>query len=245
MRVLILEDEPLAAQDLEALLHTLPYDITVEAVLPSVQQAVDWLRQHPAPDLIFSDIHLQDGKSFAVFRQVTVQAPVIFCTAYDQYALEAFQTQGLDYLLKPVAQKDLERCFQKLAQLQQAALLYEGHRQKTIYKETLLAYLRQEIIPVPVADIKYIEYKRGNTWLMTAKAKYEFRATLESLQEELNPIDFFRANRQFLIHRQAVEKAEQANGRKLTVHLRELPAKISVSKEKAGVFLKWLAAEIS
>lgn len=241
MRVLILEDEALAAQDLQDLLFTLPYDIKVTAVLPSVQQAVAWLQEHPAPDLIFSDIHLQDGKSFSVFRQVCVAAPVIFCTAYDQYALEAFQSQGLDYLLKPVAVKDLERCFQKIAQLRQAALLFEKAAEKTVYKETLIAYLRQEIIPVAVADIKYIEYKRGFTWLMTGNAKYEYRATLESLQEELNPAVFFRANRQFLIHRQAVEKAEQATGRKLTVHLRNTPAKVSVSKEKAGLFLKWLA----
>lgn len=244
MRVLILEDEPLAAQDLVACLLELPYQIEVIAVLPSVKETVDWLKNNPAPDLIFSDIHLQDGKSFAVFQQVSVQAPVIFCTAYDQYALEAFQTQGIDYLLKPVAQKDLERCFQKIQDLRQSGFL-SGPQLKTAYRKTLLAYLRQEIIPLQVASISYIEYKRGNTRIYTDDSKFEFRATLESLQEELNPNHFFRANRQIIVQRQAIEKAEQSSGRKLTVHLRGMPVKISVSKEKATQFLKWLEAETS
>jgi len=251
MRVLILEDEPAAARELaEALAGSRP-SWTVEAPIDSVEGALEWFGTHAAPDLVISDIQLADGLSFDVFRRVVGGFPIVFCTAFDEYAVRAFEQNSIDYLLKPVDPARLERALAKFEGLRQffaaqsedygnrlkGAIRQAGRRSRS----TLLARGKDRQIPLPVGEIRWIRSSGGVTIAFSAGRRHVLDETLDELEASLDPWAFRRANRQFLVARSAIEEVRTLAARKLEARLVcEVPEPVVVSKAAAPEFLRWL-----
>ncbi|RDV11798.1 DNA-binding response regulator [Pontibacter diazotrophicus] len=251
MKVVIIEDEPLTAEDLADTLLQVDSSIQIEAVLPSVKKAVAYFKEGAFPDLIFSDIQLGDGLSFEIFKAVPISAPVVFCTAYNEYALDAFNANGIDYVLKPFTRDSIENTLHKYRQLQKSLTKtetsYEGlfellERRLAPKRSSILVYQRDKIIPLPTADIAlcYVENQLTRAVCFDQKS-FVVNHTLDELESMLGP-DFFRANRQHLVHKKAVREASHYFGRKLHVALTvPFEEDVIVSKTKSPVFLSWLA----
>lgn len=252
MTILIIEDEARAAQDLATMLRNVLPTGRLLACLDSVETAVAWLRQHPAPDLIFMDIQLADGVSFEILRDVEVTSPVIFCTAYDEYALKAFQLNSIDYLLKPLEEADLKRSLDKLAAMREnlgdwpQKLLNWFSQQPPARssggKTSFLVSFKGKMFPVSTQEAAYFTIEDGLSFLITFDGrKLPLSQTLDVIEEQLDPHHFFRANRQYLIAFGAVKEVEPYYARKLAVKLRSVkPETILISREKATSFLHWL-----
>lgn len=250
MKALIIEDEMMAAQSLQKLLAKVSPDTEVLCVLETVEESVEWLTSHPMPDLLFMDIHLADGSSFAIFDKVDITCPVIFTTAYDEYALKAFEVNSIDYLLKPINKSDLERAMNKykslIASHQKPSLdgLLEqmgGVRKK--YKSCFLIPERDKLIPLATSNIAYIfiDTKTVKAIAMDGHTYY-LNQTLDEIMAQLDPEQFFRANRQFIISRWSVKDMTVWFGNKLAVNLIvPTPEKIIVSKARVGEFKTWFA----
>jgi two-component system response regulator LytT len=251
MRIVIIEDEKLTATNLAETIVTVVPDAQITAILSSVRSAVSWFRENEQPDLIFSDIQLGDGLCFEIFITIPVHSPVIFCTAYDEYALKAFDANGIDYILKPFDKTTIEEAFQKyhtlkdsftgkISNLDQIIQFIENKKKQA--NASVLVYKQDKIIPVRFEDIALFYVENEITRLITFDHKaYTINKTMEKV-EEISPDDFFRVNRQFLIHHRAIKEASQYFGRKLslslTVPFRET---ITVSKNKVPSFLNWLS----
>ena len=251
MRIVIIEDEKLTAHNLgDTILSILP-EARIIAYLYSVHSAISWLEQNDQPDLIFSDVQLGDGLCFEIFKTVAVHAPVIFCTAYDEYALKAFDANGIDYILKPFDKESIEAAFQKynklkntftgsITNLDQIIQLIEDKKKKS--KGSVLVYKQDKILPVRFEDIAIFYIENDITRLNTFDQKtFTINKTMEKV-EEICPGYFYRVNRQFLINRKAIKEASQYFGRKLSLNL-TIPYKetITVSKNKVADFLSWLS----
>jgi len=251
MKVIIIEDELKTAKELQNMLQELDSDIKVEAVLRSVSSAIEWLNSHPTPELIFSDIQLGDGLSFEVFKEVQTKAPVVFCTAFDEYAIRAFESNSIDYLLKPIDEDMLQKSLEKYLRFKEHLINENQHvtnRNKVIaqmdtsFKQNLLVHYREKIIPVRVMDIQFIYASNGLVYVYISNDKnYPVHYTIEQLENLLNPQQFFRANRKFMVNRDFISNIEHYFNRKLFVTTKtEAPEKIIISKIKAQPFLKWV-----
>jgi DNA-binding LytR/AlgR family response regulator len=252
MNIVIIEDEAIVADELEADIKKL-IDEPVEIVkLKSVKEAIAYFKKADAPDLIFSDIQLGDGLSFEIFVAEPVAVPVIFCTAYDEYALDAFKANGIDYILKPFTRQTLDSALQKYRQLkkifsadqtpQYDALMQMLTGRGTQTAASVLVYHQDKIIPVKMEDIALFYLENEITHLLTFSGKCYFpNKNLDEL-EKLSGNIFFRANRQSLICRKAIIDVSSFFSRKLSLNL-NIPFndKIIVSKGKASQFLNWLA----
>ncbi|MBI9061325.1 MAG: response regulator transcription factor, partial [Marinilabiliaceae bacterium] len=245
-KVLIVEDEMPSARKLRAFLEKIEPDFDVVAILESVQQTVKFLSEN-AVDLIFLDIHLADGNSFGIFNQVEVNAPIIFTTAYDQYAIEAFTQNSIGYLLKPLSKEKLEMAIAKFKQMQpsqhkaQPAIDYQqlgkiiAQQQKPDYQERFMVYYKDKIKTVPVEDIAYF-YADGKAVFMSLHnhKTFDLNFTLEQLEAKLNPRYFFRANRKYIVNIKAVKEAMVYSKSKLKLHLApDTPTDVIVSSLKA------------
>lgn len=249
-RTIILENELTTAAGLKKMLEGIREDIVVEAVLPSVADSIAWLRSHTEPDVIFSDIVLNDGLCFNIFKQVEISCPVIFCTGFDKYAVEAFKNNGVDYLLKPISPPDLEESFRKLENIRPLFTrlndLYKDiHRlmeiENVLYPKAVLCYFRDEIIPVLTESIKYISIEDRCVQVYTEEKPYKINKTMDQLMSMLNPYHFFRVDRKYIIHRNAIQSIKKTLDRKLNVMLAlPDPPVISVGKDKTSDFKKWL-----
>lgn len=251
MRVLILEDEPAAARELAEALAVARPSWTVEAPIDSVEGAMEWFGRHPAPDLVFSDIQLSDGLSFDVFRHVGGGFPIVFCTAFDEYAVRAFEQNSIDYLLKPVDPARLERALAKFEGLRlffAAQSVEYGNRLEGAIRQaerrprtTLLARGRDRLVPLPVGEIQWIRSSGGVTIAFSAGRRHVLDETLDELEANLDSGSFRRVNRQFLVARAAIEDVRPLTARKLEVRLVcEVPESVVVSKAGAPDFLRWL-----
>jgi len=251
LTVIIIEDERLTALDLVNTLKKIDPDIFVQVILDSVESAIDYLKNNNQPDLIFSDIQLADGTSFDIFEQIKIIVPVIFCTAYNQYALKAFEANGIAYLLKPFDKITVAKAIDKF-------LLFKGnltpHDILLQLKNTLnnpisspiiksiIVNHGEKIIPVPIDDIAlfYLEDKYSFALTFDQK-KFITSHSIEEL-EKLTGNLFFRANRQHLVNRNAIKEAVRHLNRRLRLHVNiEFQETIFVSKLKAPSFLDWLA----
>lgn len=252
MKVVIIEDEALTAEDLAEILLQLPDGIEVVKVLPSVQEATTYFRHNSTPDLIFCDIQLGDGHSFEIFKEVQINAPVIFCTAYDKYALEAFKNNGIDYILKPFTKKTIKDAiaqFKSLkARLSGSDIDFTKILQniQSIHQpdkkiSSLLINWKDKIIPVRINEIALFTIDFKMTQLSTFNnQKYFVNHTLDEL-EVICGEGFYRANRQYLINRNAVTEALQYHSRKLVLKLKiEDKHEIIISKSRVPEFLSWL-----
>jgi DNA-binding LytR/AlgR family response regulator len=253
MRVVILEDEAGAARNLLDILREIDPGIEVMAILESVREAVSWFDQHPTPDLGFFDIRLADGESFEVFEKVRVEFPVVFTTAYDEYALAAFKVNSIDYLLKPVGEKELRTALEKYINLYGRGQTFDPEsirstlrdvrqQEEKQYKKNFLVYVQDQIIPVAMDQIAYFFIDNERVRCMTHQhKKYLMDQTLDKIGAQVDPNYFFRANRQFIISRKSVLSAAQHFHRKLKLRLSPpADAEVLISKTKAAQFKAWL-----
>lgn len=248
MKALLIEDETAAARNLAAVLREVAPGVQLVATLESVAESVEWLRSNPQPDLLFMDIHLADGDSFRIFGAVEVTAPVIFTTAYDRYALEAFKVSSIDYLLKPINADDVRRALEKLRRLTSGERLDYGSRVRSLaaqrQEEVFLVRVRDRIIPLQRDRIAYCYTSNEKVTACDFDGvTYPLDKTLEALQALLPERDFFRANRQFIVARRAVKEIAVWFGSRLTLHLTvDTPERIVISKARVPEFKTWLRA---
>jgi two-component system, LytTR family, response regulator LytT len=253
MKIVIIEDEQLTADDLAETILKVSPGAQIVARLSSVKDAVAWFRKNEQPDLIFSDIQLGDGLCFEIFRKEPITTPVIFCTAFDEYALTAFKAHGIDYILKPFDEqtiansltryKELERKFLgNNRQIEKILQLFENR--KTQKQGSVLVYHKDKIVPVKLEDIALFYIEHEITYLITFGLKtFSISKSLEEL-EEINGNSFYRANRQYLVNRKAIKEASQYFARKLSINL-SIPFNetITISKVKVPDFLNWLSGD--
>ena len=250
MKALLIEDETAAARNLAAVLREVAPGVQIVATLESVAESIEWLRSNPQPDLLFMDIHLADGDSFRIFGAVEVTAPVIFTTAYDRYALEAFKVSSIDYLLKPINADDVRRALEKLRRLTSGERLDYGSRVRSLaaqrQEEVFLVRVRDRIIPLQRDRIAYCYTSNEKVTACDFDGEtYPLDKTLEALQALLPERDFFRANRQFIVARRAVKEIAVWFGSRLTLHLTvDTPERIVISKARVPEFKTWLRAVI-
>lgn len=253
MKVIIIEDEHAAAKNLTAILKELNESIEVTKVLESVSESIEWIKNNPQPDLAFCDIQLSDASIFDIFKSCKVEFPVIFTTAYSQYALKAFKVNSIDYILKPVNKDDVRFALQKfdnLARQSQSqreerimSLLQELQSKNTgNYKKSFLVHYKDRLIPIEVRDFAYFFIEYGSIYGVTReKKKYVIDQKLELLEEQLNPEQFFRANRQYIVSRDAIQEVNKYFNSKLSLIVSPSPPeKITISKAKASEFKNWL-----
>lgn len=251
MKVVIIEDEALMADDLAATLRQLDPSIVVSATLSSVSQACIYFAGHELPDLVFSDIQLGDGLSFEIFRQQQVHVPVIFCTAYDEYALDAFRVNGIDYILKPFTNDSLNDTLQKYRSLQQGFTKYEPTYESLISwmgkrpaacQSAILVFQNDRIIPLPLTDIAlFFIHNKMTLVLCFDQQLFMIGQSLDEL-EQIGGSQFFRASRQYLVNRKAIKEVGRYYARKLMLRLTvSFKDTITVSKDKYTNFLQWLS----
>lgn len=250
MKALIIEDESIAAQALESLIKETGPEVDIVAVLQTIEESVEWFEENQMPDLVFMDIHLADGSSFAIFEKVDISCPIIFTTAYDEYALKAFEVNSIDYLLKPINKGDLERALNKYKSFTASAsksslegLLEQMGGLKKKYKNCFLIPERDKLIPLATSNIAYIFIDTKTVKAIALDGhNYYLNQTLDEIMAQLDPEVFFRANRQFIISRQAVKDLSVWFGNKLAINLVvPVPEKIIVSKARVGEFKAWFA----
>jgi two-component system response regulator LytT len=239
MKVIIIEDEALAAADLADTLQALDRNLSIVRILASVKEAIPYLQTGPEVDLIFSDIQLGDGLSFDIYREVQIRQPVVFCTAFDAYAIEAFQNNGIDYILKPFNEAAVKAALDK----------YRGWKDHfsirpvdygALARRAVLVYRKDKIIPVRMEETAffYIDYKVTRLVAFDGQT-FVVDQTLDELEKAA--VSFFRVNRQFLVNRKAVKSATHLFPRKYLVDLCvAFPESIMVSKNRASSFLEWL-----
>ncbi|HXB94039.1 MAG TPA: LytTR family DNA-binding domain-containing protein [Puia sp.] len=244
MKIVIIEDEPLMAKDLERCIVAAEPTARVVARLSSVGEAIAFLREHEPPDLLFSDIQLGDGDCFSIFEAYEQTIPVIFCTAYDEYALKAFRAAGIDYILKPFTGKDIAAALAKYKTFTGAAPSYRelslsfGERKLG----SVLVFHKEKIVPVDCGDIAFFYVQNEITRLVTfGKQQFIVGKPLEELERTVAG-RYYRVNRQFLVNRRAIKDVSHYFGRKLLVNL-SIPfdEKVTVGRVKANQFLEWLA----
>jgi len=254
MKIIIIEDEELVAEDLRDTLQDIVPEAEIAAMLPSVADVLQYLRQHPAPDLIFSDIQLRDGQSFEIFGTLPgLQVPVIFCTAYDEYALAAFRANGIDYLLKPFTRESVAGAIDKYRRLthgreqpqpywQKWEQLIQSIQPTPTLPSSLLVHHKGKIIPIALAQVALFAIHDDNVYLTTLDEKtFVAGKKLDELEGLVGPA-FFRASRQHLVHAKAIVDVESYLGRRLLLNLRvPVREQVMVSREKAAMFLTWLA----
>ena len=251
MKVLIIEDETTASENLMAMLKEIDPSIEVLHVLESVQQTVRWLSANPAPDLIFMDIHLSDGSAFTLFDQMDVQTPIVFTTAYDQYALDAFAVNSIDYLLKPIKTSELTRALEKfkkwgkadvIAYLEQMMKLRTDAKAAHEYNQSLLIPYRDKLLPVNMNEVVCIYSTDRKTQVyLKNKRVMDYNRSLDSIIGSLDPTRFFRANKQYIVARDCVKEIVIWFDSRLLLKLPiELPEPLFVSKNKAAEFKSWM-----
>lgn len=250
MKAIIIEDESIAAQALSLLINEIAPDIEIIAILQSIEESVEWFQKHNMPSLVLMDIHLADGSSFAIFEEVKITCPIIFTTAYDEYALKAFEVNSIDYLLKPINKNDLERSIKKFRKFTENQtyninnLLSQINQGRSEHKSYFLVSERDKLIPLAVENIAYIYIDLKNVKAITHEGKtFYLNQTLDEIMGQLNQRLFFRANRQYIIAHQAIKDISIWFGNKLSVNLK-LPAheKIIISKNRVGEFKTWFSA---
>ncbi len=251
MKVVIVEDELAASENLTFLLKNIQPEIEVLAVLDSVRAAVAYFSKPNEAVLVFMDIHLADGISFEIFDKVRIEIPVVFTTAYDQYALKAFKVNSIDYLLKPIDEDELSKALQqfKLKVKQEknvddpmiGLLSFIKAKTKT-FKTTYLVSQRDQLIPIKTADIAYLYIDLGIVKAVTKdNYTYVIDEKLEDIENDLNPENFYRVNRQFIVRRDAIVNINYYFNSKLIVNVTPtFEERIVVSKAKSSEFKQWL-----
>lgn len=251
MRLLIVEDETAAYENLVDILAEIDPSIQIAGYTESIRQTIHWLKTNQIPDLILMDIHLSDGSAFSIFNSINLETPVIFTTAYDEYAIEAFKVNSIDYLLKPIKTEEMRRALEKFKKLtRQDVLKYISYLTHLTplsgYKDKLLIPVKDKLQPVDLNEISCFYTTDKNTRIFLKNGKwYSYSKTLEQIEGSLNPKDFIRANKQFIIARDSVKNITISFDSRLLITLDiEPPERIYVSKNKAAEFKAWIVRNI-
>lgn len=247
MKILIIEDEQAAARRLQKLLSDIDPGHEVIGVLSSIESSVEWFNTHDAPDLILMDIHLADGSSFEIFEKVSIHAPVIFATAYDEYALKAFKVSAIDYLLKPIKQAELEQALQKaikpkkeetntdlIHKLEEAGLIKKTKR--------ILVRMGQSIKLIDLDQVAYFYSKDKISFaVLPGNKRYPLDQSLDQIEQMVDPIHFFRINRQFIVKMEAIDEMIAYSKSRVKLKLNPPTEEDAiVSKERSPEFKRWL-----
>lgn len=249
MTVLIIEDEAANAARLQKMLLQSEEEIVIVGVLQTVRESIAWLEKENNPDIIFMDIRLTDGLSFEIFNQVNIKSYVVFTTAYDEYALQAFEVNGIDYLLKPIEQEKLNSSIKRIKSFITPALdtdiidvLKKMRLQKDIYRSRFLISYKDLFITIPSADIAYFSSENKIVQLTThSNQRYVIKQTLDELVQELNPDDFFKVTRNYIVSLKSIHKLSQSFDYKLKLELTpSVNEIILVSRERGISFKNWL-----
>ncbi len=250
MKAVIIEDERLAADLLKNIIKQLDEDIEIITTLQTIEDSVEWLNNNEHPDIMFVDIHLADGSSFSIFEKTEVRCPIVFTTAYDEYALKAFEVNSIDYLLKPINKDDLQRALNKYKNFKGDnkdldykkfinRFLSEGNVNN--YKEYFLVPERDKLIPLAAKDIAYIYIDLRLIKAVTFSGKVHYlNQNLDEIMNQLNPKKFFRANRQYIVAHESIKDVSMWFGNKISLNL-VIPTdeKIIVSKARVSEFKNW------
>lgn len=250
MKIIIIEDELKAAKSLANLIIKVKPDAQIIAQLQSIEGAINYLSQNVAPDLIFMDIQLSDGLSFEIFKSVEIHCPIIFCTAYGEYAMDAIKANGIDYLLKPFSQEDLQESLEKVDNFKN---FFQQNTQQDLDgllkrigldegKKSFLVFKHNKYTTIPTDQIAFIYIRNDSSTIMTfQQQEYAIDQSLDQVQNALSGKQFFRLNRQYLVNFSAIKEVEHYFGRKLFVKLViPSPDKLLIGKEKTSGFLGWL-----
>lgn len=253
MKIVIIEDEKLPAQALEKIIREIVPGVEILAILQTIEESVEWFSAHPTPDLAFMDIHLADGSSFLIFEQVQIKCPIIFTTAYDEYALKAFEVNSVDYLLKPINKAHVERALEKLKTITSTGFNLSEHAdiinklassvmQKPSYKSSILISVKDLLVPLPVKDIAYIYIDNKMVKAVRFDEKsLALDSTLDELEKQLDPHDFYRANRQYIVARAAVKNIAIWFGNRMAINLTvPTPERILVSRTNVRELKQWI-----
>lgn len=248
IQVIIVEDEVGAANNLQFILKEITPTTNVLAVLPSIEQSIEWLSKNSPPDLAFFDIQLEDGLSFEIFKAVEVDFPVIFTTAFDEYAIKAFKVNSVDYLLKPIKEEDIKFSLHKYNKFNKSSVAkgvidkildaIPGHHETS----TFLIHYKQKLIPVPTKDFAFFYIESGLVHCCTFGSEvYPLDDTIEELELKLNPKQFFRANRQCIVNRAAIKEIEFYFNARLLLKLSPASKNpVLISKVRVPVFKEWM-----
>ena len=246
MKTLIIEDEPLARGHMIKLLTDQFPETEVVGAVGSVTAAVQWLKANPAPEVIFMDVELSDGVSFDIFNQVEVSSPVIMTTAYDQYAVQAFEVHAVDYLLKPIETAALRRAMGRVMAGEVSKPSSETIRSllKESRKEKFLIRLNDRIVPIRTAEVAYFYSEDKNSYIVTlGGSSYVLDDSLDAIAAGLDPAAFFRISRSCIISDQAIDSVSRLMGGRLRISLRPgilSATDFTVSRARVDDFLAWL-----
>ncbi|TNE82018.1 MAG: response regulator transcription factor [Bacteroidetes bacterium] len=248
MNCLIIEDEAPAARRLEKMIREIDPELQILGVLDSVESALRWFDSHTAPDLLLLDVQLSDGISFEILQHKKITSSIIFTTAYDEYALQAFKENSIDYLLKPIVQEELSKAIAKFKQHQgpnaaQLDKLLENLQPRT-YKNRFLLKKGESLIPIQVEDIAFFHAQAKHVVLVAhSKEQFMVDETLDALEQQLNPNNFFRANRSYLVSAKSVKELRPSfNGKmKLFLEPKAPDDEVMVSRDKAPELRQWLS----
>lgn len=253
MKAIIIEDETLIARELRNKIASVAPDVTITETLSSVKTANRWLLENAEPDFVFADIQLSDGVSFEIFERYDLKCPIIFTTAYDEYAIRAFKVNGIDYLLKPVDVTELKKAIDKCKSLvenkaklptniQELMQVLQNPTQNTkMYKEKFVVNMRNNWIPVLTKDIAcFVRDNLNYLYTFNGEKYIVDYVTLEEIEELLDPNLYYRANRQSIVHIDAIQSIKPHENQKLTLTLKApLKMEQDISREKAPGFKKW------
>ncbi|RAJ93999.1 LytTR family two component transcriptional regulator [Larkinella arboricola] len=267
MNILLIEDEEATARRLRRMVQEVEPTARIVGMTVSVDESVEWLQTHPRPDLILMDIELADGQSFEIFNRVTVTSPVVFTTAYDEYAIKAFRVNSIDYLLKPVKEDDLRNALTKLQCLKESLLEHPDSLKTSLtnllrqmaataspessaqpvqtastYRDRFLIRQGQRLFSVDVAEVAYVFTRNKLTFLKTRDGhEWMIDYSMDEVSTMLDPQRFFRLNRQIIAELRAIDKVNLYFNGKLKIGLRPIfDEEVIVSREKAGEFKVWL-----
>lgn len=257
MEVVIIEDEDLAANSLTKLVLTTPYNLNIKKRLESVSEAVEWFKTNSC-DLIFSDISLGDGESFEIFEALKIDIPIIFTTAFDNYAIQSFQYHAIDYLLKPYNQSKLNRALEKFMKTQQTSNSTYSNKQNlenlitrlntipevSSYKTRFLISKGEELLSIKSEEIAYFMAEDKSLFIFTPKGEvFLYDDTLSNLEKKLSPRDFFKVNRKFIVRHNAIKSIIKYSQSRLKVELQPVPSlnePILISAKNIQSFKDWL-----
>ena len=248
MNCLIIEDEKIAAEKLSGLINSYDQTIDIVGVIQSVKKAVEWLNTNEAPDLIFMDIQLADGLSFEIFEQTIVKTPVIFTTAYDEYALKAFKVNSIDYLLKPISQSELDQAIDKykesntLKEIPSQVFDNIMHLLTKKYKTKFVIKVGEHIKVFTIEDVQCFYSMEKYTFLQNNEGRdYAISYSLDQVENLIDPAKFFRINRRFLVSFLAISNIVSYSNSRLRINLKSNDSEdLIVSREKVQDFKKWL-----
>lgn len=258
MNAILIEDEKLVAKEFAYKIAELDAGVHIIETLPSVKTALRWFSENAEPDVVFADIQLADGMSFEIFEKFSLACPIIFVTSYNEYAIQAFKVNGIDYLLKPVDPEDLEKAIAKAqavnknrtpapVDLQKIMQILQGQgpisEARPAYKETFLGNSRGGWVPVKIADVAFFLYESVNFLVTRNNERYTLDyETVDQIEELLDPNQFYRANRQYIVNVDAIQRVRTLENAKLVLQLRppHQAIEIDISRQKAPSFKRWL-----